>query len=823
MWKGFPMKAANRSNWKTFYRYGMIFQIVVPVLVSGMLLIRYGGMAAGSVKSVHAADRLVYADKPQQDHSLNLQVVGSISGTVTDAETGLPVADMEIQLSGADNYPLICTDINGQYQLTGLPLQTELRVSSGGQNSGCAGADNYIQSYWENTPDSEDAILITLTEADPDLTGIDFALRKGGSISGTVTAAEIGLPLPDMHIQLSGDNVHRGACTDENGHYRLTELPGGIEYRVSSGGDNGSCGEAIHYIPVYWRDTFLYGDATLITLTESAADVTDINFVLQTGGSISGIVTDASTGLPVPDMQVYVVSEDFYQRVCTDVNGQYRLTDVPRNMELRAASGGENTACEGAGDYTQRYWNNAPGWSQATLITLTEASLDLIGINFALQTGGSIAGTVTDSQTGMPLPNMKVQVSGEDIDLQVCTGANGEYLFSGLALDIAFQIISGGDSSACGGVPGYAQSHWESLDAGNETNQIMLTGEMKAVTGINIALQIGGTVSGTVTDLKTGQLLANIPVVLSSDNIVERACTDVNGQYLVEGLPLDVAFRAGSAGENTDCGGTAYIQAYWQNTAEADFATLITLTREAPIVTGIDFALRTGGSIAGIVTDAETGLPVSGIHVQLSGENVFQGVCTDANGQYQFTRLPYNIEFVIGGGSENSVCEGAANYRQSYWQNTSEWDFATPIILTETAPEVSGIDLAVKSGGSISGTVTDAATGEPLANVQVVIAGGNLFPRTCTDVNGQYHVNGLPQGIGFLVSSGGDNGVCGEVAGYVQVYWHETFLQDQATLITLSDAAPDMSGIDLELQSGGSIVGTGTDGVTGLRLGNIHV
>ncbi len=77
----------------------------------------------------------------------------------------------------------------------------------------------------------------------------------------------------------------------------------------------------------------------------------------------------------------------------------------------------------------------------------------------------------------------------------------------------------------------------------------------------------------------------------------------------------------------------------------------------------------------------------------------------------------------------------------------------TPIVVGADAT-VAGIDFAISRGGSISGALTEAATGDPIpfAGVNLTDEGGVRRTAGITDVDGRYQISGLNAGT-YLAST----------------------------------------------------------------------
>src|SRR5206468_3823033 len=124
-----------------------------------------------------------------------LELGGSISGTVTDA-LGTPIAGAYVSANSNTGYGSAASAADGTYTITGLVpgnyvvYASALTCPISPPGGACV---TYPTKYYINTYDYNAATLFTARRSST-LTGIDFALEVGGSISGTVTDA-LGTPI----------------------------------------------------------------------------------------------------------------------------------------------------------------------------------------------------------------------------------------------------------------------------------------------------------------------------------------------------------------------------------------------------------------------------------------------------------------------------------------------------------------------------------------------------------------------------------------------------------------------------------------------------
>jgi len=239
----------------------------------------------------------------------------TISGRVTDAETGLPIADVDVA-AGPMGVPELShiyrvrTDANGNYTLTGI------REGIIGFHS------DDTQGY---IGDIGGTVTVGIAEM---VTGFNYSLRRGASISGRVIDVDTGLPIAGVRINAEEDGEGPGgssadADTDRDGRYSLSGLIPRVYVLTAEGETEG-------YIRQYYDDKHTWEDAARFDVTGTET-VEGIDFGLNRGAAISGRVIDAVTGLPIANMDVRAapVDGDDISWAETDLDGRYTLKGIP--------------------------------------------------------------------------------------------------------------------------------------------------------------------------------------------------------------------------------------------------------------------------------------------------------------------------------------------------------------------------------------------------------------------------------------------------------------------------------------------------------------
>jgi hypothetical protein len=235
------------------------------------------------------------------------------------------------------------------------------------------------------------------------------SLSYAATISGTVfqsngTTAITGVSLGIMVAQ--GDSCGWGsqvgsASTDSlDGTYTVTGVPAGTYYlRANNNGTN--------YVSEWWAfPTSEINCHNAQTVTVADGDtVTDMNFQLDLGGSISGTVypTGVSVGIMVtqgdPCGIGWVVAGG------DSINGTYTIRGVPVGDNYVIA-GGQGTP------YPSEWWADSGSQrdcQNAEPVTVT-AGVDTPGKDFQLDLGGSISGMVYQSDGLTAVTGVQIQI-----------------------------------------------------------------------------------------------------------------------------------------------------------------------------------------------------------------------------------------------------------------------------------------------------------------------------------------------------------------------------------------------------------------------------
>lgn len=362
--------------------------------------------------------------------NINFQLApsGMITGTITDSQTGEPIAGIWVFADNYDDEEAMfsdaLTDSEGVYRMTGLP-PADYRLETDCEDTGL----NYAKKYYNDATNEADADRVTLTGTETE-SGIDFVLSPGGAVSGRVTDSS-GQPIEGLGIHATaytGDEWFGEAETQADGTYTLIGLATGT-YKIRA---CPSCWGDLPYADEYY-DNADWKDADPVTVVVGET-TTGIDFVLAGGTSISGTVYgwDSGSGSYVPLAEAEISAENLSTGSCcgwaqTESDGSYTMSGIsPGSYRVRAI----------ADNYSQEFYPDAIDWGGAESVVVT-IEAPATGIDFMLDLGGQISGTVLDEDTGLAVT--------EDVwvNAQPATGEpwgtgtnqiepNGSYVITGL-------------------------------------------------------------------------------------------------------------------------------------------------------------------------------------------------------------------------------------------------------------------------------------------------------------------------------------------------------------------------------------------------------
>jgi len=751
---------------------------------------------------------------------------GRVAGTVVAAASSAPVAGAQVTIyDGNDDWVTSArTDVAGAY------------VSDAGLLSGVYYALVWTSGFSSQLYDGEPAgwasggTPITVT-APATTSGIRFELHPGASLAGKVTEAGSGWGLPGVRVRVlstSGDPVFEIDTQDDGSWSGGGYLPPGA-YTVGTINFDGYLDQMWNGIPCPGGAYWYCGGLGLATPIELVAGTrrNGIDIALERGGRIAGRVTDASNGAGIPALPVYVHAEDgrFLVSGYTTSSGDY-LTDtgLPSGRYLVRAANQEN-ASPGGVAYVSQLYRDRPAlgnWDLAlgTPVTVTSGATTS-GIDFVLERGGTLAGQVTKKLGGAAISGMQIDVLSESGETVASAESDGGGLYSGLSDGLPsgrYFARTGELVPEWGSRERYVEQVFEGLPCvacrPERVGTPILVGAGTATPGIDFALEDGGTLAGTVTSAVDHLGIQGfVSVHTPSGQIVKSGSTD-RGRFLLQGLAPG-SYRART---NTQHG---FVDQVYGGPpcvgAQCDLAGGTSVRIAAGATTTIDFSLAPGVRLSGRVTDAATGLGLSGVRIQAlktaSGPAAWPAR-TDGRGFFRtkagedYQGLPPGSYYLRTSNSQGYVDEVFKDVPCLACDVT----IGTKVQVN-AGTATNGLDFALSRGGRIGGSVT-RAKGAPvaLATVRFYDAAGRLVSTVSTGFTGAYLSQGLPAGLYYAAAS---SGTAGEVdALYDGAPFCQGCSPTAGTPVTVTTGATT-GGIDILLESGGRISGRVSDAATG--------
>jgi len=448
-------------------------------------------------------------------------------------------------------------------------------------------------------------------------------------------------------------------------------------------------------------------------------------------GGISGTVSGGVGGAVVGAQVCARPATSSFQSFCgtTTAGGVYAIANVP--------AGEYRVQFEGHGEYVGQWFEDAQSQALATIVTVAEGATTQ-GVDAELALGAVVEGVVADAGSGQPLGEMSVcAATPTAIPINNgCTtsGPDGRYRLVGIPTgEYKLRIMPG----FSGGHPDYLTLYYpnaEDVEGGTSLDLV----DGSTVTGIDVAMHLGGTISGTVLDGAGNPVQgarACVYPILGNTNggycIGHSATTLADGTYTIHGVPsgeYKVSFSTSQSGN--------YLPQFYPGQPTRSAGGAVTVTAPGAVA-GIDATLQSGGVISGTLTESGTGQALFGLGVCANrvGGNTSFCAQTKADGSY-------SIRSLAGGDYQVRFADQSSSFDWPYLPTST-----TPVHVTAGA-DTEGIGAALDKGGTISGEITDATSGEPAEGIYVCAISGGEVVGSCdtTHASGEYTIIGLPAG-----------------------------------------------------------------------------
>jgi hypothetical protein len=392
------------------------------------------------------------------------------------------------------------------------------------------------------------AVIIAIFSAMP--------VSNAATISGTVYAEDGSSPINDATIAV---NVYEGApcgtCQvvaqdiTSDGSFEIAGLSPGIYYLKA---------EKVSGTPVYidewWADAGSIWDCwggEAITINSSEEVLSSKNFQLDLYGSISGTLYDAN-GNPIEDGYILHVTA-FRGSSCENskyIGAQTLATNPPSYTMNNVPPGTYYVRSNNKGNvwYVDEYHtasgniNNGISYScsSATQV-IVNSGMDTPNIDFQLDSGGRISGTVFKSDGTIPITDADIRVfafEGGSCDRQFVDGtmtSNGNYTIAGLPAGSYY--IQAFRENGANYISEWYSNPLSSYDC-NDANAVQVWVAVETQ-GIDFQLDSGSSITGSLVD-ENGQPLGNVKVEYDSTETSAywyQALSDpYDGTFILYGL-----------------------------------------------------------------------------------------------------------------------------------------------------------------------------------------------------------------------------------------------------------------------------------------------
>ena len=434
-------------------------------------------------------------------------------------------------------------------------------------------------------------------------------------------------------------------------------------------------------------------------------------FVAPAGGTITGQVTD-DRGAPLAGVTVQVQGSSSWS-FQTSVDGKYTATGL--------AAGSYRVLVDTGIPSPPTF---SPLVVYPELIDVT-STLGQAGVDFTVPRPAIVAGFVRNAG-GIGVPNAAIG----GLNAYVPVGPDGHFVAA----------ISGGARTIGAGAPGYVG--WNGLGFG--TLNTPITAVPGQVTSVDFTLDAGGSISGHVVDANGSPVVGAYVSAWQPDVIGDSSgssATDSTGYYQITALGAGSYVVAGTAPHSIDT-------VYFPGTADVNTAGRVAVV-DLTDTPGIDLTLPVALPL---------GPPIT---VTSVAPLVFRrGTTTTAT----FT----GTGFIVGGSVSIGTYGPGPSPTVSFLNVVDSQHFLASVTVPPDAPlgadggmyivqQGQSVDFggqpfvadATSVFGTISGHVTRASDGTPIANVQVSVdqVGGPAFVARATSLSdGSYVLGPVPPG-----------------------------------------------------------------------------
>lgn len=678
----------------------------------------------------------------------------------------------------------------------------------------------FVDEFYNNTPTDfgrnwRDATLVPVPE-EGGAADINFDLDRGALISGTIFHADGVTPFGDAAVFFDlldvTDPVQRFSIfgvANEMGVYEITvPATGSFIIRVRD--------EAGNFIPQFFENAATPEEATPVVVSSLEDEITGINFTLveitappvDEGGKVRGVVFGPENE---PALLAFVFAFDLADTSVAGFgissgDGTYEISGLRENHTyiffanhilefiFPILAPGSPTP-----SYRGEYYQDADDPANATRFTFTATDTLFEGVDFTLEPGGDITGSITN-ENGAPLDSVivlavkKTIVDGvvclfqggdfcaEDLDLSIAVSdTNGDYALVGLSSgEYILRTISllnpnleeiFGTGNFIGKHAGlvldeFYENVYSIFDVAQATPVAVAAPEITS--DINFILEAAGGISGRFVEVDgvTPVVGEGIAIAFNAETGLPELAFDFDPEptsYLLRPLPPGNFKLLGIVSSTSielpldapQSHKVIYVPQFYDNKPTLELADLVSVSPpdDTP---NIDFNMIRAGGLFGVV-ELPTGNPAGADSVFTTMVVAFEantgavagGSDITFAGGYQIIGLPPGVYKVV-------ALTGAQGFAATYHDGSASFDAAGAV--TVAPDEFTRTDIQLNEGfGVISGVVRDR-NGDPLPGVLVLaydltghvvsvgISGFDLATGFPLPTPEEYHIPGLVTG-----------------------------------------------------------------------------
>ena len=465
-------------------------------------------------------------------------------------------------------------------------------------------------------------------------------------------------------------------------------------------------------------------------------------------------------------------------------------------------------------------WGAAIGLASLVAGAVTGVGAGAPAASAATSSTGTISG-VTQASGGGPAADVCAEIypaaQTSDPVASGCSDSTGGYSVAGLAPGRYLVLFVDGDTSRHDVAQWFA--NFVAVTAGSTT------------AGVDAAMAGGGWITGQITDASTGQAISGqcVTVVDSTGSPAGatgypggtlgtsyQACTDSSGDFVTGGLATGTYYvQFNGFGNDGQSINGAYASQWFDGQASRSGATPVSVTAGQPTAS-VNGSLQPTVAVSGTVTDGSGPVDNATVsfYLEADGTTFLEATTQTAPDGTYTADVPagrYQVGFQPNGGPDMA---------QWYPGEPDQAQAGTVTVVAGT-PQA-GVDAVLAAGASISGTVTDATTHNPVPAMTVRACPSGNGALACqsstTGSDGSYTIAGLAAGawtVEFVGTSAGS---------YLDQYFPDQVLDNSVKPTPLTvGAAQAVTGIDDSAVQGATFAGTVTDAQTGAPLAGVCV